>query len=575
METGILPPELRDIEQLFTGDNRYSVPKYQRSFAWDQDEIQELWEDLTLAMERRSDYFLGTVVLHRKPGKFTEIIDGQQRLACVSMIFCAIRNIFNAARDPRGDRLFTAFLGAKDFTRDAPINPKLVLNNINNDVYVRFILESKNLGDIELALREKGLHESNKLLLRAYRYFLKQLAAEVTARGTDADDYLVPLVDCIRKSVKLITIPVTSEEDANLFFESLNARGKELAISDLVKNRLYSEAKDQVDRAQQLWEKMEAELSRRPIPEYLRHFWIAKKIDEKTGTVREKQLYRMIAKDVKGKRAGTIKLLEDLSVSAIDYARINDYSLWPDDDVYDTSLEECIYELRLFRVTQCNPILLNSIQVFKTPKHIVKAFKILANFSFRYFIIGNQSPGNLERLSNTIAVKIRKGKHAGPKDLAEELRAINPDATFRSDFSLIGFGKARSKIARYTLARINNYLLKRSSSAGAQQITNPDARQVTLEHVFPQNMPVEWNRSFGKSVDPKDYLYRLGNMTLLTNRVNRQVADRSFKDKNSQAFGPSKLPLNDYFRILSKWTDEEIGARQEDLAKLALEVWQL
>ena len=103
-------------------------------------------------MGRRSDYFLGTtVVLHRKPGKSTEIIDGQQRLACVSMIFCAIRNIFNAARDPRGDQLFTAFLGAKDFTRDAPNNPKLVLNNINNDVYVRFILESKNLGDIELA----------------------------------------------------------------------------------------------------------------------------------------------------------------------------------------------------------------------------------------------------------------------------------------------------------------------------------------------------------------------------------------------------------------------------------------
>ncbi|MDQ7779490.1 MAG: DUF262 domain-containing protein, partial [Planctomycetota bacterium] len=193
METGILPPDLRNIEQLFTGDARYSVPKYQRSFAWGSDEIEELWEDLAFAVERQSDYFLGTLVLHRKPTASTEIIDGQQRLACVSMIFCAIRNVFRAARDPRGDQLFGAFLGARDFTREAPVNAKLVLNNVNNDIYVRYVLESQNLDDIDRALKDKTLHESNKLLLQAYRYFLKRIADEVTARGTDADDYLVPL----------------------------------------------------------------------------------------------------------------------------------------------------------------------------------------------------------------------------------------------------------------------------------------------------------------------------------------------------------------------------------------------
>ena len=158
---------------------------------------------------------------------------------------------------------------------------------------------------------------------------------------------------------------MTSEEDANLFFESLNARGKELAVSDLVKNRLYSEAGDQVTRAQQLWEQMETHLARRPIPEYLRHFWIAKKIDAKGFNVREKQLYRLIAQDVKGKRTLTLKLLTDLSSSAEDYARINDYNLWPDDDAYDANFEDALNALRLFRVTQCNPILLNAIQHYQ------------------------------------------------------------------------------------------------------------------------------------------------------------------------------------------------------------------
>lgn len=65
METGILPPKLKSIERLFTGNARFVVPQYQRSFAWTSDEIEELWEDLTFTMERKGDNFLGTIVLQK------------------------------------------------------------------------------------------------------------------------------------------------------------------------------------------------------------------------------------------------------------------------------------------------------------------------------------------------------------------------------------------------------------------------------------------------------------------------------------------------------------------------------
>lgn len=575
METGILPPDLRSIAQLFTGDVRYKVPKYQRNFAWGPDEIEELWEDLLSAVNRGGDYFLGTFVLHKKGVEPQEIIDGQQRLACISMIFSAIRNVFMTARDDRSEQLFIAFLGAKDFTRDAPVNPKLVLNQINNETYVNFIINSRNLDEIEGAVKDKTLHKSNQLLLHAYLYFLNKISSAVAKKGTDSDDFLVPMIDCLRNSVKLITIPVTSEEDANLFFESLNARGKELAISDLVKNRLYSEAGDQVDRAQQLWEQMEAELARRPIPEFLRHFWIAKKIDAKGSTVREKQLYRMIAQDVKGKRAATLKLLTDLAASARDYAKISDYNLWPDDNVYDTAFEETLSELRLFRVTQCNPILLNAIQHFQTPKDIVKAFKVVANFSFRYFIIGNQSPGNLEKVSNSIAAGIRTGKYPSPKEVADEFRAINPDATFRKDFELAVMPRTRPRLARYTLARLTNYISKQSSRAGGEQIANPDAKQVTLEHVLPQNPGHVWTTGFSKDADPADYIYRIGNLTLLNVKVNHDASNKSFSEKQRITLNKSSLAINQHFRTLTKWGDQEIEDRQYGLAKIAIEVWKL
>jgi|SRR5262245_36346972 len=510
MERGILPPELKSIEGLFTSDARYVVPLYQRSFAWDTDEIEELWEDLYSATFNKRDYFLGTIVLHRKKSYPEEIIDGQQRLTCISMIFSAIRNVFLAARDNRAEQIFLSFLGAKDFTRDAMPSPKLVLNHLNNEIYLEHIIKSNDLELIETALKDKTLHKSNKLLLQAYRFFLAKITSEAASKGTKSDDFLVPLIDTLRNAVKLITIPVTSEEDANLFFESLNARGKELAVSDLVKNRLYLESGDQVDRAQNLWDQMELELARKPIPEFLRHFWIAKKIDTMGQLVREKQLYRMISKDVQGKKAATIELLADLEKSAVDYAKISDYNLWPDDDAYDKAFEDTLTELHLFRVTQCNPILLNAMQYFQSPRDIVRTFRIITNFSFRYFIIGNQSPGNLERISNGIALSIRTGEYAAPGDVADAFRNINPDATFRSDFALAIMPKSKTKLTRHTLAKLTNFMAKQSDKAGGERIANPDAKQVNLEHILPQSPGPSWRAAFAKGMIPPTSSTALG-----------------------------------------------------------------
>src|ERR1700733_3224939 len=96
MQIGILPPELKSIEQLFAGNARFSVPRYQRNFAWTADETEELWEDLLNAAQRKGEYFLGTIVLHRTDTEDKAIIDGQQRLACITMLFSAVGNVFLA-----------------------------------------------------------------------------------------------------------------------------------------------------------------------------------------------------------------------------------------------------------------------------------------------------------------------------------------------------------------------------------------------------------------------------------------------------------------------------------------------
>ncbi|MFT3870326.1 MAG: DUF262 domain-containing HNH endonuclease family protein [Nibricoccus sp.] len=575
MKTGILPPELKSISELLTSDVRYAVPRYQRNFAWTSDEVEDFWDDLCAAVARGSEYFLGTVVLQRKNHQPTEIIDGQQRLTCVSMVFSAIRGYFLSVKDDRAVQVFTSFLGAKGFNRAAAVSPKLQLNDINHETYLSMIVESRSISEIDeyLSKKKKSLDQSNVALLKAYRFLVEKVTTGAAKIGADADEkFIVPLLNCLRNAVKLIAIPVQSEEDANLFFESLNARGRELAVTDLLKNRLYAEARDEVVRMQKHWQTMVVELGRRPIPEYVRHYWIAKKA---TGLVREKELYKYIVQEIGGNQKAALDLASDLSSTASDYAKISDFDLWEEDSAYDADFNDAIDELKLYRVTQCNPILLNGIQVFKKPKDVAKLFRTVANFSFRYFIIGNQSPGNLERESNRIAEGIRNKTLKKPEEVAQAFAAISPDPTFRADFEVAQFTRSQAKLARHTLRKIADHLDSTTSKAGAENIVNRNAKAVNLEHVLPQSLGQKWKAGFSSGVDASQFIYRIGNLTLLTTKLNEKVAAADFSKKKKGALDVSELAINHYFRKLSQWTDKEIHARQVELAKVATEVWRL
>jgi uncharacterized protein with ParB-like and HNH nuclease domain len=568
MTTGILPPALKPVEALLGGGKPFAVPKYQRNFSWTKDEVQELWEDASAAVEtKKKDYFLGTIVVRDFPASL-EIIDGQQRLICLSMIFSAIRNAFLAKDDERAEQVFLQFLGAKDFSRDAVPKPRLVLNEQNNPVYVKFVIGSADSITIAKELKDKSLTESNRLLLDAYKFFLDKTGEKVASLGTKSDEFLEPLINCLKSSVKLITIPVLSEEDAFHIFESLNARGKDLAVSDLVKNRLYAEAGNQVAHAQQLWEKMESDLVRRSIPEYIRHFWIAKRAPKKELKVREKALYRTIAGEAKGPTK-SIAMLTGLEESARNYAMIEDYSLWPNDSFYDNSFERTLRDLRLFRVSQCYPVPLNAIEMFADPKSVAETFRIIANFSFRYNIIGGGTSGDLESVFGGIAYGIRQKTHLSPSDIGDTLRGVNPDSKFRSDFDSALIPKSKARLARYVLGKINDHL------GGPELIANTDPKMVNLEHVLPQKPNAAWKVFFSSGVSPQDYIYRIGNLTLLTSKINEVVADKSLEKKQEIAFKPSKLNLNGALKRVRKWGDKEIEKRQTEMAKIALQVWKL
>ena len=584
MSEEILEPKLTSIRNLLNGNNKFIVPPFQRSFDWEIDQATELWEDILYATEKKSsEYFLGTIVLAKEEHNNFKIIDGQQRLTCISMIFSAICGELEARNDNRYDRIFSEYLGSKGYERDATIIPKLELNQINNETFNKYVIERKPENIINNVLKNK-LHSSNRKLLKVYSFFLNKINEGASKRGVDYDDFIVPIVLCLGDTLKLIEIPVSSEEGAYLIFESVNARGKELAVSDLLKNRLYYESGKEINRAQTLWDKMETELSGNSIPEYIRHFWIARKAQETNLNVREKKLYKEVLqslpviKDTIGSRTAreneTIKLLNELSESATSYASLSDFNLWPTEQEYNSTLEEMLKELEMFRVKQCYPTLLNIIQKFKKPREIVKGFGTIVNFSFRYNVIGKESSGALELIFGKLAYEIRVGKYTSSQDITDYLLAVNSDIAFRTAFTSTTITKRQNKLGRYILAKIEN--TERQQKGESLSTIDFEDKRVSLEHILPQNekVHVDWEAYFSPNVDSINYIYRLGNLTLMDKKSNRLEGDGNFQQKQN-SLKNSDMQIDSYIESATKWGDREIEQRQEHLAKFAVQAWKL
>ncbi len=87
------------IGKLLSGDTAICVPEFQRSFAWTDEEVQQLWFDITEAMDtNQPEYFLGPMVV-KKDENCYEIIDGQQRITSVYIILSVIRRFFRNQGD--------------------------------------------------------------------------------------------------------------------------------------------------------------------------------------------------------------------------------------------------------------------------------------------------------------------------------------------------------------------------------------------------------------------------------------------------------------------------------------------
>jgi hypothetical protein len=537
----------------------WHVPRYQREYKWEEKHIQDLFDDVENALDEKQDeYFLGSIVVTKASSDHPEIVDGQQRLATTAILLSAIRDYFDEKHDGETARQIEAkYLIQKDI-RSKQITPKLSLNQADHQFFEEMILRPASARGILNPTRE-----SHQRLLVAQK-MAKEYLVKITKNKGNPDDRVHDRIDFFEKKARVIWVAVPEASNAFLIFETLNDRGIELAMSDLIKNYLFGRSGVRVDEVQQRWIVMhstiESVADEKTVVDYIRHQWCSR-----NGLTRERELFGILKADITNANGalGYATLLAD--DSKIYAALLNPtQEFW---NVYGPSTRQHMEVIELLGMERVRPLLLSVLREF-LPKEARKVIKVLVSCGVRFLVSGS-SAGTLERAYSDRASDIANRTITTAKGLILKLKPLIPtDSDFEAAFATARVTK--SDIARYYLRAIERQMAGENEP---ELVPNENTDQINLEHILPRNpAPSTW-KAF-KVEELPQHTNKLGNLALMQSSQNLVAGNEIFKDKIKR-YQASKFMTTSSISALADWTPQSISTRQKDLAKQAVATWSV
>lgn len=540
-------------------DRLLAIPDYQRSYSWNIDEVGELWDDINKAMQiGAKEYFLGSVVTTTTNSKRQQVIDGQQRLATVSLLYAAMRDIFKERSDERASDIERDLLGKKNMaTRQ--LEPRITLNAEDNDIFQRIVQGSRD------ALGLTATHESHRRLVNAYDLLRARLDALIL--GLPAENWQAPLIkwhEYVLLSAKVIEVHVLNENRAFVIFETLNDRGLNLSTADLLKGHLFGMSATRIEECKVAWSQSMAPFSGHKdggdADTFLRHYWASTR-----GVARVKALFSEMRAHVDSEQEA-VDLAKDLARSAPLWANMfdRDAEYWKS---YSDRHKAALETLSQLKVEQCRPLLLAAMRSLPQAE-VAEILGLLISWSVRWFVTGGGSAGVTERLYAEAAREISDGRLTSASAVANKFADRVPtDRDFKSVF-------ATSTVRRGWLARYYLVALEKTA-AGEEQpelVPNTDRTEVNLEHVLPRNAdPGDWP-TFSRD-ELADMKLMMGNQVLLRQKDNTSLGNGDFASKRPILL-QSKLLLTKEVGQREAWTPDAIKERQTRLADLAVRTWR-
>ncbi|MDF3554660.1 hypothetical protein COM99_26435 [Bacillus cereus] len=558
----------RTIAQIFNSEVKYIIPRFQREYSWTKDEISEFWSDIIDNIEEteqgfvNKEYFIGSLVLVEESEYAYHVVDGQQRLTTITVLFSALIETFLKNNN---EGLAN---GLYNFVEGRDLNADRFFKLVNENPRPFFQKAIQNLKKEELKPSSKEEQRINE----AYSYFFEKLNSLKSNYSTL--EAHIEFLKAIRNqilSLKTIFISVNDMDEAYTIFETLNSKGISLTTTDLIKNDIFKvlNYEHPIDDAKESWKTIlsntKSSHKDTSINTFIRHYWLSK-----YEFITHNRLYKAYKKqqinDVENMKAFLNELLAESYVyKMISSPDMSDWKQHEEKQIY-FSLEA----LNIFKVTQLKTILLSLIAQRKkgivSVTQLKSAIRMLENFHFIFTAISSDRAAGLEGKYSTIARKIRSAKKKTEiNDALKELNDYLIDKKPNYEKFERGFMKLEFTNNNTSDKKLIQYILKKFEE---KRHTTEELfiGNISLEHIVPQ-------------ADGTKGLELIGNLLPIDQKLNQKADRKSFKDK-LVVFSDSDLKLiqefiSDY-NIKDEWTTEDIIQRTKKMAKEAFEeIWTI
>ncbi|MDY0138865.1 MAG: DUF262 domain-containing protein [Candidatus Izemoplasmatales bacterium] len=399
-------------------DKLFIIPDNQRKYIWNETNWEELFGDLMLVFEGKLEkHFIGSIVLMDTTiedgiKNHCTIIDGQQRILTLTILFAAISSIFAEYK------AFDRFAGIEKslIVRDnKALKHSIISEDANQDVYrITKYLFLDNYEEIineriniNLSFLEKQL-KIKKAVKDCFRFFYERIvnviSGDIRKLGRFSD---------VVQEIMFVQI-LAKEEDAYTVFEILNARGKPLTYFELLRNFLlkYSSNEDK-DYVKQTIIEIENTLGDY-CNIFLKHYAVHKYKTEANSKLRT---YKIISDNEK-KKADIKSFAKDLLLKCKYYDKITRF-------VDASPFEKKIFSFfKPRRQQQFRPLLLGLMHQYDLNNINQQEYELAVGYLYSFFIcynvIGEQTSNKIEDVVNGYSYKL---ENEFTKDVIASMKA--------------------------------------------------------------------------------------------------------------------------------------------------------
>jgi len=600
--------QVRTPQQIFMQPQRLLVPLFQRPYVWNQEnQWMPLWQDLERVANRvlanpnqLQPHFLGAVVFQQvqnPTGNLQQrtVIDGQQRLTTLQILLDALHAEINlVGQVDASKRLELLIKNPKEYCEESEDQFKVWPTNKDRQAFNEVMA-------MELPAAYQTLKSKDSKLALAHQFFSEQFRQWLNENGAEEIPARVKAMErTTRELLQIVVIDLTASENAQEIFETLNARGSQLTAADLIKNfvfqRLLEQGADIESSYSNHWKQFETgfweqEISvgriKSPRSSVFLNHWLICQTTEEIVSREVFSRFKSYA-DYDAKPLTMPELLAKIHAACIRYKEFIDKG-----DVLEGAIDRIglfLYRTKAMDIEVVKPVLMALMDRDANQdglSDINSSLEIIESWLIRRMLIRATTKSYNKVMTDVIKVIQKSSQGQLSNALNTFFSSQTSDSSYwpddnevRSELSnLMIYRKIGRGRLRMVLESIEDY--RRGWIGTEISMSGVRVRRGTyaIEHLMPQSWDRHWPLTHGCTEQNRnDHIHRLGNLTLLSSKLNSSVSNGPWDSEDGKRANLLKRDVLFLNRSVTDdaglvWGEAKIDKRTEDLIEDILKVW--